>query len=89
MPDLKLKVVPNASRTRLMGWLGDSLKVAVSAPPESGKANTAVLELLAQSLETPIRNLQLLSGHTQSRKVVRVTGLSDAELQTKLKALTS
>ena len=43
-----MKVVPGASRTRLAGQLGDALKVAVAAPPEAGKANAALIELLAQ-----------------------------------------
>lgn len=85
MPDLRLKVIPGASQTRVVGWLGDSLKVAVSAPPESGKANAAVLELLAQALNIPPKSLQLISGQTQPRKLVRITGLTDSELQQKLR----
>ncbi len=47
---LKVKVVPGASRTQLSGWLGDMLKVRVSAPPEKGKANAAVEALLARDV---------------------------------------
>ncbi len=42
MGRLSLKVVPGSSRDEIVGWLGDSLKVKVKAPPEKGRANEAV-----------------------------------------------
>ena len=47
---LKAKVVPGSSRNRIVGWLGDALKINVTAPPEKGKANEAVVELLSMKL---------------------------------------
>jgi len=52
---IALKVVPGASRDRVMGTLGDALKVAVSKPPEGGAANRAVVQLLAAALAAPPR----------------------------------
>ena len=50
---LKVRVVPGASRSAISGWLDDVLKVRVSAQPEKGKANTAVVVLLSgRSLNT-------------------------------------
>jgi uncharacterized protein (TIGR00251 family) len=46
--ELRLKVVPGASRSAVAGVLGDRLKVRISAPPEGGKANRAVEDLLAE-----------------------------------------
>ena len=46
-----IKVVPGASRDRIVGVLGSALKVAVSKPPQGGAANRAVVELLAEALE--------------------------------------
>ena len=48
---MAVKVVPGASRDRIVGKLGDALKVAVSKPPEAGAANKAVIALLARSLD--------------------------------------
>jgi len=42
-----IKVVPNASREGIIGWLGEDLKIRVSQPPEAGRANERVCELLA------------------------------------------
>ena len=44
---LQLKVVPKASRNRVVGWVGLRLKIQVTAAPERGKANEAVVEVLA------------------------------------------
>ena len=45
-----MKVVPGSSRDQVVGWLGDASKIKVTAPPEKGKANEAVIELLAEPL---------------------------------------
>ncbi|MGI9178416.1 MAG: DUF167 domain-containing protein, partial [Pirellulales bacterium] len=40
---LRVKIVPGSSRNEIVGWLGDALKIKVTAPPEKGKANDAVV----------------------------------------------
>jgi uncharacterized protein (TIGR00251 family) len=81
---LNIKVVPGARKDRVVGPYGDAVKVQVSAPPEGGKANAAVLKLLAEALGVRPAQLELLSGHTQPRKVVRVDGLESAEINARL-----
>lgn len=70
--ELRLKVVPGASRSRVVGLLADQLKVQVATPPEDGKANAAVLTLLAAWLGCSPRDLELTAGHSQPRKTVLV-----------------
>ena len=81
-----MKVVPGSSRSCLAGWLGDTLKLRVAAPPERGKANAAVCELLEQALSLPSGSARVVAGQTSPRKTVEIAGLSDAELREKLKA---
>jgi uncharacterized protein (TIGR00251 family) len=50
MGRLSVKVVPGSSRNQIVGSLGDALKIKVMAPPEKGKANEAVVELLSMKL---------------------------------------
>ena len=68
--ELRLKVVPGASRAALAGALGDRLKVRVAEPPEDGKANHAVLTLLSKWLDGA--SVELVSGHRTPLKTVRV-----------------
>jgi uncharacterized protein (TIGR00251 family) len=81
---LPLKVVPGSSRTQIAGWLGDALRVKVAAPPERGKANAAVEELLAEVLGLPRGAVKIVSGATSARKVVEIVGLSEAEIRRRL-----
>ena len=68
--ELRLKVVPGASRASLAGALGDRLKVRVAEPPEGGKANRAVLALLSDWFAGA--SVELVSGHGTPLKTVRV-----------------
>lgn len=69
---LRLKVVPGASRDGVAGVQGDRLKVRVAAPPEAGKANSAVLALLARALGR--KDLRLVAGAASAEKSVLLPG---------------
>ena len=84
MAKLQLKVSPKASRDAVSGWMGDTLKVSVTAVPERGKANEAVIELLAGALGLPKSRIRVLRGETQPNKLVEVDGLDDTELRRRL-----
>ena len=85
---LALKVVPGASRDRVVGELGDALKLAVSKPPEGGAANRAVVKLLARALDVAEANITLVRGHAGARKEVLVAGLTMQEISARLSRLT-
>lgn len=71
---LHLKVVPGGSRDALGGPLGERFKVRVSAPPEGGKANKAVLALLAGALGIPERALRIVRGDASPLKTIEIEG---------------
>ena len=77
---LAVKVVPGAARNGIAEWLDGTLKVRVRAQPEKGKANAAVVKLLASQLGVGIRQVRIASGLTASRKVVEIDGLTEAEV---------
>lgn len=80
--ELRVKVVPGASRSELAGTLGDHLKFRIAAPPEDGKANQALLLLICAWLGT--KNVELIAGRANPEKTVRVNGvhqLSDEHMR--------
>lgn len=68
-------VQPRASRARVGPMIGDRLKVAVTAPPVDGKANAAVIKLMAKSLDVRRAQIDIASGTSSRRKTIRVSGL--------------
>ena len=90
---LSLRLTPRSSKDALEGveTLADGrsvLKARVRAVPEDGKANLALLRLLAEQLDLPMRALSLATGATGRTKVIRIEGAPEATLA-RLAALTS
>jgi len=81
MGHLSLKVVPGSSRDEIVGWLADSLKVKVKAPPERGRANEAVVALLAERLGIDASSIAVVSGHGSPARVVAVDGMDDEAIR--------
>ena len=68
----------------MLGFRGDVLQVRVTAPSERGKANEALVELLASALEVPKGCIKLLRGHTSAHKLISVDGLSLGAVRNRL-----
>jgi uncharacterized protein (TIGR00251 family) len=81
---LRIRVSPGARGTELVGRQGEAWKVRVAAPPERGRANEAVLELLARRLRVPAAKLTLVAGRSGRDKVVELRGLSAEEADRRL-----
>jgi uncharacterized protein len=81
---LRLRVSPGASRTEIVGPHGDAWKVRVTAPPESGKANEAVLDLLATALGVPRSATEIVGGAGSRNKVVAIRGVTAGEAERRL-----
>jgi uncharacterized protein (TIGR00251 family) len=83
---LRLRVVPGAVRDVVVGRHGDGWKVRVSAPPERGAANRAVVRLLAGTLSLPERSVAIVSGHGARDKIVEVRGIAAPDAEGRLSA---
>lgn len=83
---VRLRVSPGARRNELVGRHGEAWKIRVAAPPEGGRANDAVLDLLARELSLPRRSLSIVSGQAAREKVVRMEGIDRAETERRLEA---
>ena len=80
MTRLRLRVSPGADRAEVVGLRGDAWKVRVRAAPERGRANDAVVRLLADRLQVARSGIEIVSGHVGRDKVVEVRGLDGDEV---------
>jgi len=83
---LQVRVTPRAARDQIVGWQDDTLRVRVTAPPVQGRANEAVLRLLAAALAVSPGRLRIVRGEAQRNKVIAVEGLSGEEIRLRLNA---
>ena len=82
-----VRVQPGARRDALLGRLASGeWKLAVSAPPEAGRANEAVLDLLAGLLGIRRQQLGIARGAGSRRKLIELTGMDAAEAARRLEA---
>ena len=81
---LGIRVQPRSSDNALVGWIGDTVKVRVTAPPVEGAANTACLSVLSKLLDVPFTHVSLVKGEHSRNKIVRILGLTMDQVQTRL-----
>lgn len=82
---LAIHVQPRASRNAVVGWHGDAVKVALTAPPVDGAANAALLALLAGHFGLRKQQVRLLQGDSSRQKLVELD-IAAAELAARLPA---
>lgn len=84
---LAVRASPGSRKQGIIGTHGDRLKVAVHAAPEKGKANQAVLDVLAEAFDLRRSQVALVSGETSQTKTVLLNGITPEEVLAKLKKL--
>ena len=78
---IRLHVQPNAKKTEVVGWHGDSLKIRVHAPPVDGAANQAIIDFLALTFSVQKKAISLISGASSRSKMFELSGVSSEELK--------
>ena len=79
-----VKVHPRARKNAITGEVGEALKIALTAPPAEGRANQACIEFLAEILRVPRASVSIAAGESSRNKIVRVIGLTAAQVQERL-----
>src|SRR5438477_4773347 len=82
---LAVKIHPRAKRNAITGWLGDALKISLTAPPIENRANRACIEFLADLLKLPRSSITIAAGQNSRNKLIRIYGLSAAEVEARLR----
>lgn len=70
----RVRVVPRASRSELVGEHDGALRVRIAAPPVDGAANDELVRLLARTFRVPRNAIEIAAGQTSKLKTVRVAG---------------
>lgn len=81
----KVKVIPKASRSEIVKWEQDELKIRLAAVPEKGEANAELLRYLALVFAIGKSKIHLMQGETSRHKRLYITGVSLEQIQEKLK----
>ncbi|HSW72381.1 MAG TPA: DUF167 domain-containing protein [Chlamydiales bacterium] len=81
---IECKIIPNAAKSRVVGYVGEALKIQIAAPPEKGKANEELIYFLSKLFKVPKSAIQILTGETGRLKRVSIEGLSTEEIQDKV-----
>ncbi len=82
---LRVRVQPKSSKNEVVGYRGDTLRLRVTAPPEGGRANEAVISLLADALDLPKSQVEIVRGHA-SRDKRLVVWLTSEEIKRRLES---
>lgn len=86
---LPVRAQPNARKAGIVGEQAGALKVAVTAPPEDGKANKALTEVLRDTLGLKRSQVELVGGPTSREKKFLIRGVSRKQLEAQLAAMLS
>ncbi|HKT45108.1 MAG TPA: DUF167 domain-containing protein [Gaiellaceae bacterium] len=86
---LRLRVSPGSGRAEFVGRYGDAWKVRVTAAPEHGRANDAVLRLVADTLAVPLASVAIVSGHGARDKIIELTGVGPGLVERRLASASS
>jgi uncharacterized protein (TIGR00251 family) len=84
---ITVKVTPKAKKNAVAGIMADgTVKVQVTAPPEEGRANAAVKEVLATALGLSASQIEIVAGLSSERKLISLIGIAPSEVEAKLTA---
>ena len=77
---IRVKLLPKSSKNQIVGREGDNFKIKVTAPPIEGRANKALIDLLAKKLAVPKSHIEIISGKRSRLKSIRIEGLAQEEI---------
>jgi len=83
---IRVKVIPRSSRTEIAGKEKDIYRVKITDPPVEGKANKGLIKLLSERLGVPRGSVEIVSGKTSKLKMIRLRGLTTADIAQSLEA---
>jgi len=74
--NVRLRIIPRASKNEIQGVHDGALKVRLTSPPIDGKANQALIKFMSKTLSISKTQIELIQGQAGRLKIVRITGIS-------------
>ena len=84
---IPVRAVPRAKASRILGEYGGALRVAVAAPPEGGRANGALLSILAEALGVRQKSLEIKRGKASRDKAILIRGEDADDVAERLRTI--
>lgn len=81
---IEIRVIPRSGKSGIAGMRGESLLVRLNAAPVDGAANAELIDVLADTLDVPKRAISIVSGTRSRQKRVRVEGVTQEFIDSKL-----
>ncbi len=78
---IRVRVIPNANRSEVVGRIGSTVRVKVAAPDIDGKANMELVDFLSDFFEVRNRGVKIVRGQKGKEKTVEIFGRSEEELE--------
>jgi len=78
---LSIRIQPRASKNEITWMENGGLKIRLTAPPVDGAANEALIRFLAETLSVTKSQVDIVSGHTSRDKIVRISGVGNADAE--------
>ena len=80
---IEIKVIPRSKKSAAV-WNGSILKLKITAPPVDGKANEAVIKTLAEILDIPMRDIEIIRGEKNTHKTISMKNITQNDLESLL-----
>lgn len=84
---VKVKIVPGASRNKIIGAYNNALKISIAAPPVEGKANKKCIAYLAKYFEVAKSKVEIISGQTSKNKLIKIYDISQEDFLDKIEKI--
>jgi uncharacterized protein (TIGR00251 family) len=78
---VSIRIQPRASKNEITRMENGGLKIRLTAPPVDGAANDALVRFLADALSVPRSQVDIVSGYTSRDKIVRISGVGNADVE--------
>jgi len=84
---IKVKIVPGASKNKIVGVYNNALKISITAPPVEGKANKECIAYLSKYFDVAKSKIEIISGKSSKNKLIKIYDISQSKFLDKIEKI--